>query len=181
LVVKKRLLANAVPTGKAILLHACNCSFDCFFFVSFFLSWGGRPLPSEPGGGTVFYVTSDGHRYLENVENREEGGTPNILGAIRCGLVFRVQNQVGIENIAAVERQMTATALARLAAHPNIRLLGSIDLATAPRLPVWRTDKWMTLSEIFLTVAFFSFFFPFFFLFSPLSLKDCVVHDCAWS
>ena len=39
----------------------------------------------------MFYVTKDSHRYLENIEEREEGGTPNIVGAIRCGLVFRIQ------------------------------------------------------------------------------------------
>ena len=36
--------------------------------------------PTIPGGGTVFYVTSDHHRYLSNREEREEAGTPNILG-----------------------------------------------------------------------------------------------------
>ena len=60
LVVKKRLLANRVPT--------------------------------HPGGGTVFYVTEDTHRYLSNREEREEGGTPDIVGAIRTGLAFKVSH-----------------------------------------------------------------------------------------
>jgi selenocysteine lyase/cysteine desulfurase/tRNA(Ile)-lysidine synthase TilS/MesJ len=64
LVVKKRLLANKVPTA--------------------------------PGGGTVFYVTCDGHRYLSNREEREEGGTPDIVGAVRAGLALRLKRLASI-------------------------------------------------------------------------------------
>jgi selenocysteine lyase/cysteine desulfurase len=31
-----------------------------------------NPVPTAPGGGTVFFVTSTGHTYLENIEEREE-------------------------------------------------------------------------------------------------------------
>eukprot|EP01083_Nonionella_stella_P089125 248651_1 len=37
-------------------------------------------IPSVPGGGTVFFVSRDGHRYLGNFEEREEGGTQDIVG-----------------------------------------------------------------------------------------------------
>lgn len=36
------------------------------------------------GGGTVFFVGDTWHRYLENLEEREEGGTPDIVGAVRA-------------------------------------------------------------------------------------------------
>ena len=39
-----------------------------------------------PGGGTVAYVNPDAHRYVDDIEHREEGGTPSIIGAIRAGL-----------------------------------------------------------------------------------------------
>ena len=42
-------------------------------------------VPDQPGGGTVMYVNPDEHRYLLDVEQREEGGTPAIIGAIRAG------------------------------------------------------------------------------------------------
>jgi selenocysteine lyase/cysteine desulfurase len=48
-------------------------------------------IPSVPGGGTVFFVSPTHQRYLANVEEREEGGTQNILGMIRCGLVFQLK------------------------------------------------------------------------------------------
>ena len=47
-------------------------------------------------------MTDHAHRYLENLEEREEGGTPNILGAIRCGLVFHLWSAVSGAAIAQV-------------------------------------------------------------------------------
>ena len=35
--------------------------------------------PSTPAGGTVFYVSPSHHRYLQNFQEREEGGTPDIV------------------------------------------------------------------------------------------------------
>lgn len=56
-----------------------------------------NPVPSTPGGGAVFYVTGSDHRYLANLEEREEAGTPNILGAIRSGLVIQLMEAVGVD------------------------------------------------------------------------------------
>ena len=52
-------------------------------------------LPTVPGGGTVFYVTEEHHRYLSNREEREEGGTPNILGDVKLGLVVSMKQSFG--------------------------------------------------------------------------------------
>jgi selenocysteine lyase/cysteine desulfurase len=40
------------------------------------------------GGGTVYFVDDFGHRFLSDVQSREEGGTPNILADIRAGKCF---------------------------------------------------------------------------------------------
>jgi selenocysteine lyase/cysteine desulfurase len=85
------------------------------------------------GGGTVFYVTDGQHRYLENAEEREEGGTPAIVAAIRCGLVFRVQQMVGPRHVERIEQDMLAQALASLTSHRNIEVLGN---PYQPRVPV---------------------------------------------
>jgi selenocysteine lyase/cysteine desulfurase len=47
--------------------------------------------PDRCGGGTVFYVTADHHRFLSDRVERFEGGTPNITGIWRLGLVFRLK------------------------------------------------------------------------------------------
>ena len=53
-------------------------------------------VPSVPGGGTVFFVTAEHQRYLANEEEREEGGTQNIVGIIRAGLVFQLKVMLGV-------------------------------------------------------------------------------------
>ena len=56
-------------------------------------------VPSVPGGGTVAYVNPTEHRYLTDIEHREEGGTPAIVESIRAGLVFGLKAAVGVDAI----------------------------------------------------------------------------------
>ncbi|MEX1196829.1 MAG: aminotransferase class V-fold PLP-dependent enzyme [Pseudohongiellaceae bacterium] len=81
-------------------------------------------VPAMPGGGTVSFVTPDKHDYLQDLERREEGGTPGIVEAIRAGLVFRVQQTVGTARIESLERQHLQHALEAWRSHPSIHLLG---------------------------------------------------------
>lgn len=57
-------------------------------------SLGRRPVPSRPGGGTVTFVSPWAHRYSDSFTDREEGGTPNILGDIRAGLTIALRDLV---------------------------------------------------------------------------------------
>jgi selenocysteine lyase/cysteine desulfurase/tRNA(Ile)-lysidine synthase TilS/MesJ len=92
-------------------------------------------VPAVPGGGTVFFVKHDGHpRYLANIEEREEGGTPNIPGAIRAGLVMRLHSAVGPSFIRSREAATVAFASERWRRHPSVVLLGRED---APRAAIF--------------------------------------------
>jgi selenocysteine lyase/cysteine desulfurase len=82
-------------------------------------------VPTCPGGGTVSYVAPDGRDYEEAIEAREDGGTPAILQAIRCGLAFKVKEMVGSSAIEHREQALGKTALQAWAAHPSILLMGS--------------------------------------------------------
>eukprot|EP00039_Didymoeca_costata_P005534 m.82303 g.82303 ORF g.82303 m.82303 type:complete len:1086 (+) comp12863_c0_seq3:256-3513(+) len=104
LVIKKRLLTNAVP--------------------------------SVPGGGTVFYVTEDAHRYLENLEEREEGGTPNVIGSIRCGMVFQLWDAFGPKEIALREESITCKVLKAWKTLTNLKLLGVSETTGTQRIPI---------------------------------------------
>ncbi len=66
-----------------------------------------NPVPHGMGGGTVLFTTRRGHQYLDNLHEREEGGTPAIIGSIRLGLVFRLRNLIGIQNIVEMETQLS--------------------------------------------------------------------------
>jgi len=82
-------------------------------------------VPVHPGGGTVVWVSYREHRYLGDVEHREEGGTPDIIGSIRAGLVFQLKDAVGAEVIHQREEVFVRRAVQRWRAHPNLMILGN--------------------------------------------------------
>jgi len=84
-------------------------------------------VPTVPGGGTVAYVGPDEHRYLDDIAHREEGGTPDIIGSIRAGLVFRLKDTVGADTIHEREQELLRRAIARWDTNPNIMVLGNKD------------------------------------------------------
>jgi selenocysteine lyase/cysteine desulfurase len=84
-------------------------------------------VPTVPGGGTVMYVNPLEHRYLDDVEAREEGGTPAIVEAIRAGLVFQLKDAVGVECIREREESFIRRAAESWRENPNIEILGNLD------------------------------------------------------
>ena len=82
-------------------------------------------VPSVPGGGTVTFVNPEHHTYLPDPEHREEGGTPAIIESIRAGLVFKLKQQVGIDNIRKLEHDFIRRAITSWSENPNILILGN--------------------------------------------------------
>ena len=58
---------------------------------------------------------------------REEGGTPAILGDLRASAAFLLKDQAGADAIMRHEMEISRTALQKLARHPKIRILGSVE------------------------------------------------------
>ena len=84
-------------------------------------------VPDVPGGGTVAYVNPVEHRYVSDPVQREEGGTPAIVEAIRAGLVFQLKEAVGVEVIREHEESYVRRALARWTQEPAIEILGNLE------------------------------------------------------
>lgn len=92
-------------------------------------------LPSgDVGGGTVFYVTDDHHRYLSNREEREEGGTPTLLADVRVGLIMHLKRSIGQDWIEEKELQLARYAHDRLAVDPRVVVLGPSGVKKLPIL-----------------------------------------------
>ncbi len=85
-------------------------------------------VPTVPGGGTVAYVNPTEHVYLEDVEHREEGGTPAIVESIRAGLAFQLKAAVGVDAIRQREEDFIRRAIERWRRNPAIEILGNPDL-----------------------------------------------------
>ncbi len=57
-------------------------------------------VPDCPGGGTVSWTTPWGdHKFLDNIEDREDGGTPGFLQVIRTSLNIQLKEKIGVQNI----------------------------------------------------------------------------------
>lgn len=102
-------------------------------------------VPAVPGGGTVAYVNYLDHRYLEDIEQREEGGTPEILGAIRAGLVFQLKQAVGTERIRAREQAFIQAAIASWRGNDRLMILGNPELwrLSIVSFVVRHGDRWL--------------------------------------
>src|SRR6059058_993010 len=84
-------------------------------------------VPTVPGGGTVAYVNPEEHVYLDDPVMREEGGTPDIVGSIRAGLVFQLKEAVGVPLIRAAEEALLRRAVEAWSDEPSIEILGNVD------------------------------------------------------
>jgi len=91
-------------------------------------------VPERPGGGTVFFVKDHSHRYLSNQVEREEGGTPDILGSIRLGLCFGLKERVGATYATERGALFAKKTLESFCSNRNIVVLGDFQ---SPRLPIF--------------------------------------------
>lgn len=90
--------------------------------------------PSTPGGGTVAFVNGQRHDYVANLENREEGGTPNIVGDIRAALCLMVKEALGQDFITQRNISLMNRAVRHLKDNPQIELLAGDHLQRLPIL-----------------------------------------------
>ncbi|KAL3918014.1 MAG: hypothetical protein SGILL_004444 [Bacillariaceae sp.] len=112
--------------------------------------------PENCGGGTVFYVTGDHHRFLSNRIERYEGGTPNVLGIWRLGLVwkFKLSLKASLDRLGASDTngvgstEMPPSLVAcdferakfiqrRLKQIPNLVLLDGEAPEDVPKVPIF--------------------------------------------
>ena len=89
-----------------------------------------RRPPEYRGGGTVDIVTLDDVHWA-GAPDRDEAGSPNVVGAVAMAAAARVLMEVGMEAIAAHEAHLVAYALERLRDVPGLHLYGEADPARA--------------------------------------------------
>ncbi len=83
-------------------------------------------VPYLQGGGTVYSVGLD-HVIWADPPDRQEAGTPNVLGLFALACAIRIYERIGMERIEAHERRLTAKMLRGLRAIEGIRILGPDD------------------------------------------------------
>jgi len=80
--------------------------------------------PDNPGGGTVAWTNPwGGYQYLDDIELREDGGTPGFLQAIRIALAIKLKEQIGVEKMRNREKQLVKEAFRLLTPIPGLKIL----------------------------------------------------------
>jgi selenocysteine lyase/cysteine desulfurase len=81
-------------------------------------------VPDCPGGGTVSWTNPWGeHKYIDNIEDREDGGTPGYLQVIKTALAIQLKEKMGVENILKREHELVSYIFDALKENPNVVLL----------------------------------------------------------
>jgi selenocysteine lyase/cysteine desulfurase len=81
-------------------------------------------IPDNPGGGTVLWTNPwKEHRYFDDPEVREDGGTPGILQAIRTALAIELKEQMGVNNILNREHEILSKLIPAFKSIENLNLL----------------------------------------------------------
>jgi selenocysteine lyase/cysteine desulfurase len=81
-------------------------------------------VPDCPGGGTVSWTNPWGeHKFIDNIEDREDGGTPGFLQTIKTALAVKLKEQMGIEHMLKREHELVQTVFRKLDPISNIKIL----------------------------------------------------------
>lgn len=81
-------------------------------------------VPDNPGGGTVSWTNPWGeHKYISDIEVREDGGTPGFLQVIRAALAIRLKEEMGVDKIHDREEELISYVFSELETIPNLNLL----------------------------------------------------------
>jgi selenocysteine lyase/cysteine desulfurase len=96
----------------------------------------GRGEPEYSGGGTIDLVTTERIDWAD-CPDRDEAGSPNVVGAVAFAAALRALSTIGMVKIADHEAELTRYALAKMAKITGVQILGDTNPAnTASRLGV---------------------------------------------
>jgi selenocysteine lyase/cysteine desulfurase len=86
--------------------------------------------PDYSGGGTVEIVTEE-DVYWTSPPERDEAGSPNVLGAVAMAAACRALTEIGMDRLAQHEAELTRHALTALSGIDGLEIYGDADPARA--------------------------------------------------
>ena len=74
-------------------------------------------MPDKSGGGVVDWTNPWGqHKYVDDIEAREDGGTPPILQTIRAAMCHVLKENMGVRNVLDREAELLRVLIEHLRA-----------------------------------------------------------------
>ncbi|NQU68362.1 MAG: aminotransferase class V-fold PLP-dependent enzyme, partial [Candidatus Marinimicrobia bacterium] len=89
--------------------------------------------PEEVGGGMVDRVFPENYIVTKKFPDREEAGTPNIIGGILLGAAIEILDRIGMEVILEEDQMLTNMALKEMIDMDDVVIYGETDTCTCPR------------------------------------------------
>lgn len=81
-------------------------------------------VPDDPGGGTVDWTNPWGeYRFVDDIEAREDGGTPPFLQTIKAAMAIMLKEEMGTGNILSREHEMLPGFMDKLERIPGLHIL----------------------------------------------------------
>lgn len=81
-------------------------------------------IPDNPGGGTVDWTNPWGqHKFVNNIEIREDGGTPAFLQTIKTALCIQLKEKMDSEKMREREEELIEIVFEELNKIPNLHIL----------------------------------------------------------
>ena len=84
-------------------------------------------MPPYQGGGDMIRSVTFEKTTFNDLPYKFEAGTPDIAGAIALGAALDYLSELGMENVAAHERELLQYASDAVSAIPGVRLIGTAD------------------------------------------------------
>lgn len=81
--------------------------------------------PTFAAGGTVSYVNKNEQIFQNDIQTREEAGTPGILQLIKASLSYQLRNEIGFEFIKNRKNELTNLLVSELKKIPDCEIYGN--------------------------------------------------------
>lgn len=97
--------------------------------------------PDQPGGGTVDWTNPWGEfKYVDDIETREDGGTPGFMQAIRTALCIELKERMGTINIKRREEELLEIAFKGLNSIEDLHILAPMQTDRLGVISFYFTD-----------------------------------------
>ena len=93
----------------------------------------------------LFGPNNGEYEYTSHIEEKEEAGTPDIIGSIRAGLAFRIKDEIGVDNIHKIEDYYKNNFINFVNNLDNIVIGGNTDIDRVPifSINIFHKTKWL--------------------------------------
>ena len=106
-----------------------------------------KDVPDSPGGGTVDWTNPWGeHKYIDDIEIREDGGTPGFIQTIKAAMCITLKEEMGTKNIAKREEELMDLIWDKMMNTSNIHILADNHKKRLPIISFYIDDLHFNLA-----------------------------------